>query len=1837
MPTKNSSVHELLVRLRAYFQDSHLTKKYANEEPPLRAELFNTDQLEQHGKFLARSHKVKMGRAPERLLKRLANNEKILIDVRNLLAEAIKDDTLITPAGEWLLDNFYIIEDHVRTGKRHLPKGYSEGLPRLTNGASAGLPRAYDIALDLISHSDGRIDAESLTSFIRSYQEVTPLQLGELWAIPIMLRLALIENLRRVSARVAIDRVNRNLADYWAKLMMETAERDPKSLILVIADMARSGPPMESSFVAELIRQLMWKGPGLALPLTWMEQRLSESGLTSNELVNIENQKQAADQVSISNSIGSLRFLSSMEWRDFVESMSIVEQTLKKERSGVYLRMDFSTRDNYRHVVESIAKHSLLSENEVAAIAVRLTDENARLGETDKRKEHVGYYLISEGRPETERLAKIKRPWREKIQNAMRRYPLTFYAGSISLITLTLAGYLFARGYGDAVNRWLLALTALVAILASSHFATAIVNWLITISFRPCLLPRMDFSKGIPAEFKTLVVVPTMLVNESGIESLVEALEIRFLANRNEQLFFGLLTDFMDAAEQTMPGDDALLSIAAKRIAALNEKYNENTDRFFLFHRPRKWNPYDKIWMGYERKRGKLTELNALLKRNATEFFSRIEGDVSVLKDTKYVITLDTDTQLPRDTSWKLVGAMAHPLNRPFYDEKKLRITKGYGILQPRVSVSLSRDGNTAYAQIHGNEPGIDPYTRLTSDVYQDLFNEGSFVGKGIYDIEAFERSLNDRFPENRILSHDLLEGCYARAGLLSDVELYEEYPPHYSSDVNRRHRWIRGDWQIARWALPFAPDKNKRLHKNSLSGLSRWKIFDNIRRSLVPAALTLLLLLGWTTLHAAWFWTLAVLIIVMLPSLIASVWKIFRKSKEVGLWLHIVMSFTSMADSFFQNAFVFICLPYEAYYSLDAIVRTSWRMLISHRKLLEWNPSGNQEHTSDKTLRSAYRSMWFGVFLALVAFAYLTTFSPLTLFVAMPVLILWSLSPFIAWWVSKPFVKHPAQLSAAQLIFLRKVSRKTWSFFEHFVTADENWLPPDNYQEHPNGLVAHRTSPTNIGLALLSNLSAYDFGYITTGALIERTAGTMHTLEQLERYQGHFFNWYDTTRLTPLYPRYVSTVDSGNMAGHLLVLRKGLLSLPDEKMIRPKMFEGILDTFLMLRDELRGNAALKKTGEYLENIVSAQAVTPEFAVKHAAQLLKYAEEIQVALGPEQDIEMQRWLRMFVLQCRTVYDEIVFVFPWLLLPAPSAKLRDFSQINISTLNELSEAGWLIAEVDSLLGEDSTGSDKLWLASLWTAVDTGMTRARERIAALEKLAAQCLEFANIDYDFLYDRSKHLLSIGYNVDDHRRDTGYYDLLASEASLCTFVGIAQGKLPQESWFALGRLLTNAGGNAPILLSWSGSMFEYLMPLLVMPAYDNTLLYQTHNSAVTRQIEYGAERKVPWGISESGYNMVDANLNYQYRAFGVPGLGLKRGLAEDLVIAPYASMMALMVAPEAACSNMERLAADGFMGRFGFFEAIDYTPSRLPRGQSYAVIQSFMAHHQGMGLLSLAYLLLDQPMQKRFESELQFQATMLLLQERIPRTATFFTHATDIATALSPAVGNTEVRVINTPNTSSPDIQLLSNGKYHVMITNAGGGYSKWKDIAVTRWREDSTCDNWGTFCYIRDIEDGSFWSNAYQPARTQPKQYETTFTQGRAEFRRKDNNMETYTEIVVSPEDDIEMRRVHITNRSRRRRTIEITSYSEVVLTHPAADTIHPAFSNLFIQTELIEPRHAILCTRRPRSVGELPPSMFHLMSVHGGDVKAVSYETDRLKFIGRGNSVADPLVMNTPGPL
>jgi cyclic beta-1,2-glucan synthetase len=1840
-------------------------------ESPFRGELFGMPQLEQHARMLAAQHQVTSRSPPKDLLPRLAENEAILREY-NLQAAQTQSKRTMTPAAEWLLDNFYLVKEQIVITRRHLPKNYSRELPKLLNGPAAGYPRVYDLVTELIRHVDGRVTMEHLSAFVAAYETIKELTLGELWAIPIMLRLALIENLRRIVEQLTYSREHRDLADAWAERMMKVAEANSSDLFIVIAELAQSSPPLTSAFVAELSRRLQGHGPTLQHAAHWLEQRLADEGRNLEELVQLESQMQAADQVSVGNSITSLRTLGALDWREFVETLSFVEQTLRTDPARIYPEMDFSTRDSYRHVVEYIARRCNRPESEVARVAIELAQKAD--AQTDPRVRHVGFHLVDGGREQIENQVGAKLPIGEKLRRGLRRRPLLAYVGTFLLLTLVLTAWSVSGASHPIAWSWHFVGLTLLLLIGVSHVAISLVNWLVTLALPPRVLPRMNFPDGIPAEHRTIVVVPTMLTNLSTVDTLLERLEIHYLANRDANLYFALLTDFVDAEEQTAAPDETLLHRIHNGIVALNNKYaRDRSSIFFLFHRPRRWNPQERLWMGWERKRGKLQEFDDILRGASAERFSDVIGDLSLLGSMQHVITLDTDTQLPRDAAKKLIGNMAHILNAPRLDPQKRIVTVGYGILQPRVAVSLPSAERSWFARLFAGETGIDPYTKAISDVYQDLFGEGSFIGKGMYDVRAFSESLRDRFTENEILSHDLIESGFARSALVSDVEFFEEHPSRYIADANRRHRWIRGDWQIARWLWPRVRTPSGKFEPNQLSVLSRWKIFDNLRRSIVPISLVVLLALTWLgVFSSAGLWTTIVIGIVLIPGLFTALAQAARKSEQIPWSAHWNAVGTSTVRNLAIGLFTLVLLPFEAYLSLDAIVRSCWRMFASHQKLLEWQTATEAERNTRTDFPAVLGTMWgvpaFAVGLAIA----ITIAQPKDIECAAALLALWLVSPVIAWWMSLPLKPAAPSLSDKQIQFLQKTARKTWRFFETFINDDDHWLPPDNFQENPREVLASRTSPTNIGLSMLASLGSWDFGYITTQQLLERVTRTLNTLDQLERHRGHFYNWYDTRTLKPLLPLYLSSVDSGNFAAHTLTLRSGLLELPDLPIANCVGLQGLGHTALALSDSIKASATLNgdsaaisrqvtNFNSVLSRHIDTKGKTPKALADALIEISKAAAELEAIALNCHDSDCKWWAQAISKMTAAQLEELQLFTPWVVLPPPPEELT--RQALAPTITRLNEFTGLIAMIERIPNlRDAARFDQTllpllnlvvqrvstttsisengrqWLDRLSHCIQEAARNAKHRMDTINALAHRCSDVAEMDFKFLFDESRELFSIGYNATDHRMDGSYYDLLASEARLTSYLAISQYQVQQDHWFALGRILVSPHG-APVLVSWSGSMFEYLMPMLVMPSYENTLLDRSCKAAVQRQIEYGKERGVPWGFSESGYYMTDAHLNYQYRAFGVPGLGLKRGLAEDLVVAPYATMMALIVCPTEACENLQRLSREGREGRYGFYEAIDYTPSRLRPGQTSATVQSFMAHHQGMGFLALVGLLRNKPMQRRFRSYPLFKSTELLLQERVPKIVTPL-YPGELEAAGRPECETKKeefVRVFTNPNTPFPEVHLLSNGRYTTAITTSGAGFTQWKGLAVTRWREDTTRDCYGSFCYVRDLDTGEVTSTGYQPTTKPSRIYESIFTQGRAEFRRRIDELDLHTTVSVSPEDDVELRRLTITNRSNKEKLVELTTYAEVVLAQQTADVSHPAFSNLFVETEVLQQQDAILCKRRPRSQKDQPPFYVHMMLPHGAIGENATFETDRNKFLGRCRTPANPQAMDKPGPL
>lgn len=1826
---------------------------------PFSGELFNREQLTQHASLLGAEQQTVGSTRSNYLREQLDYNDEVLHNFNNEILVG-NDGSHTTPATEWLLDNFYLIEEHILLARYHYPKRYNMELPSLLKGEYKDLPRVYCAVIELISHTDAQVDEDSLQVFFEAYQTGAILKIGELWAIPIMLRFALIENLQRIATRLQLNQKHREIAKAWVDKLEDVVLKKPSKLIEIISDMAKTNIPLSGSFVSEFSQRLSSQNAALQIARNWLEQRLAEDGQFIDELIYQENQDQAANQLSVSHSINSLRYINTTDWKIFVEKQSAVERILLKDPVGIYGLMDFNTRDHYRHMVESLAQKSASTEIQVASYAVTLAQLHR---DSDRRHQHVGYYLVGDGKKILNNEIGVEPTMDSRIRQNFRRFPLDIYIGSIALLSI-FGLVAFVHGFQSpempAANGWFIALSLLFFICVS-QFSVFFVNWLITLFAEPDVLSRLDFSKLIPAECRTMVLIPSFLSTPKGVDHLIQQLELHFLSNRNANLYFGLLTDFADASRETESLDSLLLTRASAGIDGLNQKYAaEGNALFCLFHRPRLWNAQENAWMGYERKRGKLMQFNALLRGGSAACFSLVKADLAVLPTIKYVITLDTDTQLSPETAHKLISTMAHPLNQPEFDPRgDVVVRRGYGVLQPRVSSNLVSSQCSPFSRLFTGDSGVDIYTRAVSDVYQDVFHEGSYVGKGIYDVDAFNRALDNRFPENKILSHDLLESAYVRSALVGDVEVTESFPSGYDVDANRRYRWMRGDWQISQWLFPWIPAFGKGLTKNSISGLSKWKIFDNLRRSIVSPA-TLLFLIGFSILfpQKLWLGLLLILLIATMPFLFENITNSLRKAHDQSWKQHLCEVVQKGRHQILQVLFSLVVLPYEAYLCTKAIVLTFWRLAVSHKHLLQWQSFADAEHKSENSPSAFYKKMWFSPAMAFLCGISLGAYNPVLLYV-LPFLLVWTMAPYLAKHVSSPVRQKASRITPEQQLLLHRIARKTWYFFEMFVTGKHNWLPPDNYQEIPSPRIASRTSPTNIGLSLLANLSAYDLGYLSAGKLVERTGLTFDTLAKLKKHRGHFYNWYDTETLEPMFPLYISSVDSGNLAGHLLTLSEGLRGLAEAKLYDPVIFEGLLDTVRTMRSLDHKNSRLilleKKLSEPLPETLSAVLVLLEL-------LERQIEKVNESFLSD-DFTLCLWGNVLMDNCREHIVEMNHLAPWLkeyqvILTQKQGKGINAQHSNyIAAILKPLDAAPTVREVANLektaclylesilheqsarkaaLSDEGAAYMKEWIACLRDAA----ANAKQRLHILETLALQSENFAKMDFTFLYNPAKKLFTIGYNVAEQRLDAGSYDMLASEARLCSYVAIAQGQIPLDHWFSLSRLLILSQGK-PVLVSWSGSMFEYLMPLLVMPNYEQTLLNQTYKGIIYEQVEYGNRFSVPWGISESGLNRIDTYFNYQYKAFGIPSLGLKRGLSKELVVAPYATLLALLVKPRKACENMERLSAAGYEGDYGYYEAIDYTPAHLPLNETSITVHSYMAHHQGMGLLSISNLMKGNLMQKRFMACPMLKAFELLLQEKIPQNVTIDVISDDSKfeiKGVNPLLEGTTGRTrIFDDKHIAPEVNLLSNGRYQLMVNNSGGGYSRWNNLAVTRWREDAIAGCWGLFIYLRDTDTGEYWSVGNQPISAASKEYKVKFTQAYAEFEQRYSKLAIRTTICVSPEDDIELRRITLTNYTNKPRTIEVTTYSEVVIAPQDADEAHPAFSNLFVQTRFNAAASSLFCTRRPRSQEETPPYLLHLMLADHNQANDISCETDRSRFVGRGHGLSNPVALQQAGAL
>ncbi len=1823
------------------------------------------ERLEQHAQTLAAAQAITdTPRRGRPVGPRIAENGHVLLDAYRVLAQEIKAERSITPAAEWLVDNFPIVDEQLREIRDDLPPDYYRELPKLAGGHLEGYPRVLGLAWAYIAHTDSRFDPESLRRMVRAYQTVEPLTIGELWAIAISLRILLVENLRRLAEEIVHSRAARERADELADRLLGLGPERPA---LGQASRGLSAAALPVAARVQLFQRLRDQDPAVTPAVHWLEELLASQGTTAEEMVRLEHQRQATMNVTVRNVIMSMRLISWFDWAEFVESVSTVDEVLRA--GGPFGEMDFATRDRYRHAIEVLARGAGRTEIEVARRAVAMAADGgasptaaAALGaappppgpgrvapdsgapdaaapdaappEPTAHRRDAGHFLIGDGRLELERALGARVPLRVRLRRNYIRTATASFLGTIAIVTAALLAVPLAFSWYVGAPGLGIVLVAVLALAPASDLAIALVNWAVTNLLGPKALPRLDLDDGVPSSLRTLVVVPMLLTSEAEAEAQVSGLEVHYLANREGDVRFALLSDWLDAPTERVPGDDELLSAATAAIERLNERHGDAPGggaRFLLFHRGRRWNESEGRWIGWERKRGKLNELNALLRGSTTTGILTTGRPSSASpSDVRYVVTLDADTRLPRGAVGRLVGTIAHPLNRAVFEPHAGRVTRGYGVLQPRITSTLpaEREGS-AFQRIFSGSAGIDPYASAVSDVYQDLFGEGSFTGKGIYDVDAFAAAMADRVPENALLSHDLFEGVFARAGLVTDIELFDEFPSNYLVSASRQHRWARGDWQLLPWILGRDRDARGLRGRGSMPGIARWKMVDNLRRTLSAPLTLALLVAAWTLpLVSAATWTAFVLASVLIPAALPVVGGLLPQRKGISKRSHLraLGADVTLATAHVGLGFTF--LTHQAWLMVDAIGRTLVRLYVTRRNLLEWTTAAQAKATGARDVAGFYRQMAGGVAIAAVIAVLVLAVKPGAGPLAAPFVVLWLAAPLVARRASQPPPESAAeQLAPADVASLRLTARRTWRFFEAFVGPADHGLPPDNFQDDPRPAIAHRTSPTNIGMYLLATVTARDFGWIGTLEMADRLEETLASIASLEQFRGHLYNWYDTRDLHRLDPAYVSSVDSGNLAGHLLTLANACRLMIDQPIPVAAAVAGIGDAMALargaavgIRDDRRSQTLTRRqldeafvlpdgTSDLVPATPAAWAARLADLAAHAGTLADVTAALTAERGEGPEGELVAWAEA---TRRAVESHV-------------RDLELFGQGSGAAESSATSEGFpTIAE----LSDPPTGE----VGDRSSAPATLVRRLR----AIADQAQQL--FREMDFSFLFDPTRKLFSIGFRVRDGSLDPSYYDLLASECRLTSFLAIAKGDVGPDHWFRLGRSLTPVGRGSA-LVSWSGSMFEYLMPALVMRAPALSLLDQTYRLVVARQMSYAAELGVPWGISESAFNARDLEQQYQYSSFGVPGLGLKRGLSQDVVVAPYATGLAAMIRPEAAVRNFARLAAAGASGPYGFREALDYTARRLPEGATVAVVQSYMAHHQGMALVAIGNVINDRAMVERFHADPIVEATELLLQERMPRDvlvarprAEEVKSAADVRDLVPPVL-----RRFTSPHDAIPRTHVLSNGRYAVMVTAAGSGYSRWGDVAVTRWREDVTRDSWGSYLFLRDRESGAVWSAGHQPTGVEADTYEVVYAEDHAEISRRDGSITTGLTIVVSAEHDAEIRRVTLTNLGTHERLIELTSYAEIALAPQAADMAHPAFQNLFVQTEYLPEIGALLATRRPRSNDETPIWAAHVAAVEGEAAGVIQYETDRARFLGRGRTARSPVSVIDGRPL
>ena len=1652
-----------------------------------------------------------------------------------------KYDDLV-PSARWITDNYYQINQRIKTTKKAFNKHNCKVLPAISDNNEGIYPRSYVVAKEIMVTLGNHYSKEHMLALVESYQDINALKISELWALPVMFNLCVLEDITLIIKQINQSIKEKIRADEYVENFVVSNLEKEEVFELILKDIDNIQSDNEYSFLSQIIYKLQERGIANNSQLELLVQEYPCEEVTYNDVVKRESKNQAILEADISNLIVSLIKINEVDWEEIVGELSVIDYILSKEKCNVYKNMAFKTKEKYRYEIETLALRSKKDEKKIANMILEKTKNKSG------KSSHVGYYLIGKGKDELIDKLKISNTFFQKVKESFIRNKNKVYFIILFMLIFVIAISAAIYTYFDTKILGLSILAFILFLVPAFTFLTDIINRLVLNLVRVKNPPSMNFEDGIPKQFETAIVVPIIINSIDQIKKYIFKLEQIYLTNKSENLFFVLLSDFTDCDTAIHENDTKILDYAKTQLLELNKKYFSETNySFYMFSRHRKFNKKENTYMGWERKRGKLEEFNGYVLGKRTTSFYSVFGNIEELNTIKYVITIDSDTKLIRNNVNNLVGIMAHPLNKAIINEKTNKVVEGYGLIQPRISVGLKHSDKTLFSKVLAHNNGFDPYTTFVSDIYQDVFHEGIFNGKGIYDLEIVDKVLNDRLPENSVLSHDLLEGSYLKCGFASDIQLFDGFPQNILSFSKRQHRWIRGDWQLIPWI--FGRDK--------LPFLSRWQMVSNLLRSISPIAFLLLLLL----LSFLFNYNIPILLGSALFIIVIPVLSNINKSNFINISnIGIKSTIRSFSKKLFQNIsrniIAIFSIPYNSYVSIDAITRTLFRLVFSKRKMLEWQTQENVDKKIQNNLSEYLIKMLptilFSILLIIIS-------ALINNIVMIAIGVLWLFAPLTMYIAGKDKKEKPRNISNEDKKMLDKIARDEYRYFEEYFKEQYNYLIPDNVQTTKNEIVAKRTSPTNIGLQLMAFQSARDLGFISLDELVSKIEKTINSIMKLDKWHGHLYNWYNIEDLSCLAPKYISTVDSGNLVGFYITLMESL----KEVLNKP-----ILD---------------EKNINEIKKIIQRSGYDKKIEFETLDQLI----EILLYVLEEYKNERNPWINLEYKNTATI-NLIGFI----------NDIQNYENTQES-INELCKKNNPLAKV-----------------------------FKQRVLSVLSNLEQLIDKTN--FTKVYDKSKNLFYIGYNAEANSFGDAHYDFIASEARLASYIAIAKGDVKFKHWYHLSRPMTLVKG-WPTFLSWGGTMFEYFMPHLILKVFDNTVFDNTLNNVLKEQISFGKKNKIPYGISESAYYRFDKQLNYQYRAFGVPSLGLRPDLYKFLVVSPYSSFISMSYNFKKFINNIKKLNDVNASDKCGFYDAIDYMFSEGKEYKKPNVIKTYMCHHKGMSLVSLNNYFNGDIMKNRFHNNPVMKSAEILLEE-VKELGVIVKDRPKrlISNELIDVDANQQIpRVIGKGKYKYPILHVLSNDNFQCVLSSTGSGFNKYNDVMVNNWSSDPTDDNYGTFIYVKDIISGKYFSITYAPTFIKPEFYEVVFSIDKVEYRRVEGKLDCKMEVTISPEYNAEIRRATITNlNSKKIVKLEVVSFVEIVLDKYRDLKAHPAFRKLFIETEFDRNTRTVIAARRSKTPSEKRILHGTTCLVESDSNKMFLHETNRLIFIGRGRTLRNP---------